>query len=45
MNEIPVPLQPETRALDALIQKTVTQAETAAGQGPGDRVIFLGNRH
>ena len=27
MNEIAVTLQPETRALDALIQKTVTQAE------------------
>jgi len=45
MNEIPVPLQPETRALDALIQKTITQAERTAGQGPGDRIIFLGNRH
>ena len=45
MNEIPAPLQPETRALDALIQKTITQAERTAGQGPGDRIIFLGNRH
>ena len=45
MNEIPVPLQPETRTLDVLIQKTVTQAERTAGQGPGDRIIFLGNRH
>ena len=42
MNEIPVPLQPETPALDALIQKTVTQAERTAGHGPGDRIIFLG---
>lgn len=45
MNEIAVTLQPETRALDALIQKTVTQAERTGGQGPGDRIIFLGNRH
>ena len=45
MNEIPVPLQPETRTLDALIQKTVIQAERTAGQGSGDRIIFLGNRH
>jgi hypothetical protein len=45
MNEIPAPLQPETRALDALIQKTITQTDCTAGQGPGDRIIFLGNRH
>jgi hypothetical protein len=45
MNEMPIPLQPETRALDALIQKTVTQVECTVGQGPGDRMIFLGNRH
>ena len=45
MNEIPATLQPETRALDALIHKAIAQAETAAGQGPADRMIFLGNRH
>ena len=45
MNEIPATLQPETHALDALIHKAIAHAETAAGQGPADRMIFLGNRH
>ena len=42
MNE---PVRPETLALDALIEKTVVQAASAARHEPADRVLFLGNRH
>ena len=45
MNEDPVSIRSETIALDALIQKTVKQAETTSGQSPVDRMLFLGNRH
>jgi len=42
MNE---PVRPETLALDALIEKTVVQAASAARHESADRVLFLGNRH
>ena len=42
MNE---PVRPETLALDALIEKTVVQAASAARHEPADRMLFLGNRH
>jgi hypothetical protein len=45
MNEVPRPLRSETLALDALIAKTLAQAEASADQGPADRMVFLGNRH
>ena len=45
MNEVAVTLRPETLALDALIQKTLAQAEGSVGQGPVDTMVFLGNRH
>jgi len=45
MNEDPVAIRSETLALDALIQETIAQAETSTGQGPADRMLFLGNRH
>jgi hypothetical protein len=45
MNEVPAAIRSETLALDALIQKTITQAEASAGQGPADTMVFLGNRH
>ena len=45
MNEVPVAIRSETRALDALIQKTIAQAEASAGKGPADTMVFLGNRH
>ena len=45
MNENTTALRSETIALDALIRKTVSQAETASGQSPVDRMLFLGNRH
>ena len=45
MNEDPVSIRSETIALDALIQKTIQQAETTSGQSPFDRMLFLGNRH
>ena len=45
MNEDPVSIRSETIALDALIQKTIQQAETTSGQSPVDRMLFLGNRH
>ncbi|MEN8132988.1 MAG: STY4528 family pathogenicity island replication protein, partial [Pseudomonadota bacterium] len=38
-------IRSETLALDALIQKIITQAEASAGQGPADTMVFLGNRH
>ena len=38
-------VRPETLALDALIEKTVVQAASAARHEPADRVLFLGNRH
>ena len=45
MNEVSVAIRSETRALDALIQKTIAQAEAPAYKGPADTVVFLGNRH
>ncbi|MBT8433644.1 MAG: helix-turn-helix domain-containing protein [Gammaproteobacteria bacterium] len=45
MNEDTTALRSDTIALDALIRKTVSQAETASGQSPVDRMLFLGNRH
>ena len=45
MNEGPAAIRSETLALDALIQETVAQAEASTGQGPADRMLFLGNRH
>ncbi len=45
MNEDPVAIRSETLALDALIQETIAQAEASTGQGPVDRMLFLGNRH
>jgi hypothetical protein len=45
MNEDPVAIRSETLALDALIQETIAQAEASTGQGPADRMLFLGNRH
>jgi len=43
MNEMPVAIRPETRALDTLIQQIIARAERS--QGEGDRMVFLGNRH
>ncbi len=45
MNDDPVAIRSETLALDALIQETIAQAESSKGQGPADRMLFLGNRH
>jgi len=46
MNEVSAAIRSETRALDALIQKTIAQAEASAGKGPpADTMVFLGNRH
>ncbi len=45
MNEALVAIRSETRALDALIQKTIAQAEASADKGPADTMVFLGNRH
>ena len=45
MNEVSVAIRSETRALDALIQKTIAQAKVSAGKGPADTMVFLGNRH
>ena len=45
MNEGPAAIRSETLALDALIQETIAQAEASTGQGPADRMLFLGNRH
>jgi len=45
MNEDPAAIRSETRALDALIQETIAQAEASTGQGAADRMLFLGNRH
>ncbi|HFD86428.1 MAG TPA: helix-turn-helix domain-containing protein, partial [Gammaproteobacteria bacterium] len=45
MNEDPVVIRSETRALDALIQATIAQAEASTDQGSADRMLFLGNRH
>jgi len=45
MNDEPTTIRPETLALDALIQKTVAQAEVSTSHGPADRMLFLGNRH
>jgi len=45
MNEIPVPLRSETLALDTLIRAVIARTEASAGQGPTDRMVFLGNRH
>ena len=45
MNEDPVAIRSETLALDTLIQETIAQAEASKGQGPADRILFLGNRH
>ncbi len=45
MNEDPVAIRSETRALDALIQATIAQAEASTGQESADRMLFLGNRH
>jgi len=45
MNEDPAAIRSETRALDALIQETIAQAEASTGQGSADRMLFLGNRH
>ncbi len=38
-------VRPETLALDALIQQTITRAETATQAGSADTLLFLGNRH
>lgn len=45
MNENPAAIRSETLALDTLIQETIAQAEASTGQGPVDRMLFLGNRH
>ncbi len=45
MNEGQVVIRSETLALDALIQDTIAQAGASKGQGPADRMLFLGNRH
>jgi hypothetical protein len=45
MNEDPAAIRSETLALDALIQETIAQADASTGQGPADRMLFLGNRH
>lgn len=45
MNEDTGAIRSETLALDALIQETIAQAEASTGQGPADRMLFLGNRH
>jgi len=45
MNDELASIRPETLALDALIQKTVAQAEVSTSHGPADRMLFLGNRH
>lgn len=45
MNEYPAAIRSETRALDALIQATIAEAEDSTGQGSVDRMLFLGNRH
>jgi hypothetical protein len=45
MNEVPVPLRSETRALDTLIRAVIARTEASASQGPTDRMVFLGNRH
>jgi hypothetical protein len=45
MNDVPVTLRAETLALDALIQGIIAKVEASAGQGPPDRLVFLGNRH
>ena len=44
MNEVSIAIRAETRALDALIQKTIAQAEASADKGPADTMVFLGNR-
>ena len=43
MNDVQVPLRSETLALDTLIQAII--AKGSAGQGPPDRLVFLGSRH
>jgi len=45
MNEVPVPLRSETRALDTLIRAVIARTEASAGHGLTDRMVFLGNRH
>jgi hypothetical protein len=45
MNDGPAAIRSETLALDTLIQETLAQAEASTGQGPADRMLFLGNRH
>ena len=45
MNEVPAPLRPETLALDDLIRAVIAKVEASEGEGPPDRMVFLGNRH
>jgi hypothetical protein len=45
MNEYPIPLRAETRALDALIQEAVNRVQANADRDALDTLVFLGNRH
>ena len=45
MNEVPAALRSETLALDALIREIIAKVEASEGEGPPDRMVFLGNRH
>ena len=38
-------VRPETLALDALIQETLTRAKASSETGANDTLLFLGNRH
>ena len=45
MNESRAAIRKETLALDALIKKTLKEAESASNNSPVERLLFLGNRH